>query len=394
MAQPKRLGDKKYMIVYDVAPHNGKARQQKREILNGVTRQDAEAILAKRLDAVRRGTYVGDSSMTLSELFDKFMEVKKTRLEPTTLDRYANLIKTYLRPSFGMMRLASLTKAHLIEAYEAWRTRERRPSGRTIRHAHDLLRAALNWAVSLDYIERNVATKITVHDLPKAPKPVRHVLTAQELRRLLGVAANPSDRARSRVTLSAQPWFSPAVAFSSHTGARRGEVLAVRWTDLDLDEGLVTIRTSLAEPKSGLIFKRPKNDRERTVAIGPELVAILRRHRVRQAEEKLHLGPAYRENGLVFAMPDGSPVTPWNYGAAFADLVARAGVTRVRLHDLRHTHASLLAKAGVPLEVISRRLGHSTIAVTADLYLSIYKTSDVDAAVKFDAAIKVTLRVA
>ena len=111
------------------------------------------------------------------------------------------------------------------------------PSGRTIHHAHDLLRATLNWAVSVDYAETNVARKVTAEDLPKALKPENAVLNETELRTLLAEAQRPSRRAVKRGTLSSQPWFYPAVAFAAYTGARRGEVLAVKWSDLDLDGG-------------------------------------------------------------------------------------------------------------------------------------------------------------
>ncbi|HEY1869229.1 MAG TPA: tyrosine-type recombinase/integrase, partial [Candidatus Cybelea sp.] len=134
----------------------------------------------------------------------------------------------------------------------------------------------------------------------------------------------------------------------------------------------------------GLAFKRPKNGKIRTITIGAELAAILSRHKAKQAEERLFFGEAYKKNDLVFARPDGGPITPWNFGAAFKDLVARAGVTAITLHDLRDTHASLLAKAGVPIEVISNRLGHSCINITVDRYLSVYQDRDAAAAAAFE----------
>jgi integrase len=370
MAKPKHLGVKKYMIVYDVPPQNGKARQQKREILRGVTKHEAESFLAKRIESVARGEYTPDADMTMSDLFDKFMTHKAKRLEATTLDRYKGIIATYLRPTFGKMRLTALRKAHLIEAYEKWQAQKQtRRSGRTIRHVHDLLRATLNWAVSLDYVQTNVAGKITSEDLPKVFKPESTVLNENELRHLLAAAQSPSFLAKKRGTISSLPWFYPALVFAAYTGARRGEVLATRWADLDLDGGTVTIRESLAQPRSGLAFKRPKNGQVRTIAITSELVAVLRSHKARQAAEQVYLGEKYHRDDLVFAMPNGMPVSPEAFGAAFKRLVERAKVARIRLHDLRDTHASLLAKAGVPIEVVSQRLGHSCIGVTVDDYV-------------------------
>jgi integrase len=384
MAKPKHLGVKKYMIVYDVPPQNGKARQQKREILRGVTKHEAESFLAKRIESVARGEYTPDADMTMSDLFDKFMTHKAKRLEATTLDRYKGIIATYLRPTFGKMRLTALRKAHLIEAYEKWQAQKQtRRSGRTIRHVHDLLRATLNWAVSLDYVQTNVAGKITSEDLPKVFKPESTVLNENELRHLLAAAQSPSFLAKKRGTISSLPWFYPALVFAAYTGARRGEVLATRWADLDLDGGTVTIRESLAQPRSGLAFKRPKNGQVRTIAITSELVAVLRSHKARQAAEQVYLGEKYHRDDLVFAMPNGMPVSPEAFGAAFKRLVERAKVARIRLHDLRDTHASLLAKAGVPIEVVSQRLGHSCIGVTVDRYVTVYRERDAAAAAAF-----------
>ncbi len=384
MAKPKHLGVKKYMIVYDVPPQNGKARQQKREILRGVTKHEAEAFLAKRIESVARGEYTADADMSLSDLFEKFMTHKAKRLEATTIDRYKGIIATYLRPTFGKMRLTALRKAHLIEAYERWQAQKQtRRSGRTIRHVHDLLRATLNWAVSLDYVQTNVAGKITSEDLPKVFKPESTVLNENELRHLLAEAQSPTFLAKKRGTVSSLPWFYPALVFAAYTGARRGEVLATRWPDLDLDGGTITIRESLAQPRSGLAFKRPKNGQVRTVAITSELVAVLRSHKARQAAEQVYLGEKYHRDDLVFAMPNGMPVSPEAFGAAFKRLVERAKVARIRLHDLRDTHASLLAKAGVPIEVVSQRLGHSCIGVTVDRYVTVYRERDAAAAAAF-----------
>jgi len=144
------------------------------------------------------------------------------------------------------------------------------------------------------------------------------------------------------------------------------------------------IRQSLAEPRSGLMFKAPKNGKTRTINLDREIVSILRGHLATQAKERLRLGPEYRDGDLVFALSSGEPVKPWNFGAAFKDLVGRAEVTPITLHDLRDTHASLLAKAGIPIDVISRRLGHSCISITVDRYVTVYTDRDAAAASAFE----------
>jgi len=332
MAKPRRLGDKKYMIVYDVPPRSGKARQQKREILSGVTKQEAEAILAKRIEAVKRDELRCDVGMTMSELFDKFMAAKRRRLEPTSIARYESLIATYLRPTFGAMELGALRRAHLLEAYDRWETRAgRRPSGRTIRHAHDLLRAILNWAMSLDYIERNVAARIAPEFLPKALKPESAVLTEREVHQLLEEANNPTHRCTARHYLTAGSAFYPAVAFALYTGARLGEIMEMRWQDVDVPQQIVAICRSLSSTKqAGLVFKRPKNNNARQICVSARLLAILHRHQAVQAAEKIAIGAAYRDEGLIFAKTDGAPIAPWLFSSAFRNFMKRSAVRRIR----------------------------------------------------------------
>lgn len=317
-----------------------------------------------------------DENLTLKELCDRFMTTKKRKLEKTSYERYEALIAGYLAPALGTVPVRVLRKVHILDALEQWQQKIPAPSPRTIKHAFDLLRNVLNWAVRFDFVDSNIALKISSDDLPTLRRPESHVLNERELWRLLQAAKQPTRRAKSRCTISSQCWFAPAIHFAAYTGARRGEVLALKWTDIDFDEATVTIRESLAQSRAGLSFKPPKNGKSRTITLGHEIIDVLKNHMEAQMRERLNFRENWKNHGLVFAMPDGSPVTPWNFGHAFSDLVERSGVTHITLHDMRDTHASLLAKAGVPIEVVSQRLGHSSIGVTVDRYLTVYRDRD------------------
>lgn len=378
--------NKRYRIIYDTRPEDGK-RKQKTETFFAKTKKEADAVLVKREEAVRNGGYVADDAMTISTLSERFMAKKQQKLAPTTADRYRKLLKHYVKPAFGDLKVGSLRQMHLIDAYSKWSSEGRngrKVSGRSIRHAHDLIRNMLNWALRLELVNRNVATLIDNDDLPRAIKPESKALGEIELRRLLDAAKNPTRWAQQHKTLGSQPWFYPAVAFAAYTGARRGEVLALRWSDLNLNHRTATIRASLCRVDRDFTFKEPKNGKTRQVTLPESLVPIIEAHRAKQDEDRRILGAAYKEDGLVFALADGSPVTPNSFGATFYELVKRAGVTPIRLHDLRDTHASLLAKHGVPLEVVSQRLGHSSIGITAERYLYIYRDRDAAAAEVFE----------
>lgn len=382
----KKIGDKKYLVKYNVPPANGKLRQQKTETLTGYTKKQAEAILAERKAVVVSGRYIQEN-ITVAMLFEQFMAVKRAgNRAPTTLARYGTLYRTYVEPSFGSTLLKELDQHHLTDAYSKWSAKGKsgRPlSARTVRHVHDLMRGLLNYAVRRGKVSRNVAALVS-EDLPRALKPQSIALTEVELQRLLECSTRPTVWAKKRGVVSAQSWFAPAVWFAAYTGARRGETLAIRWANLNLNEATVTICRSLTETDDGLAFKAPKNGSSRTITLPPSLVQMLRKHQAHQEVERAALGNAYSKAGLTFAMADGNPVLPWTFTASFRYLVERAKVQYIRLHDLRDTHASLLAKHGVPLEVISKRLGHSTIGITAERYVHVYQSRDADAALVFE----------
>jgi len=381
----KRIADKKYCIVYDVPPSGGRPRQQKRKTLVGVTKKEAVATRAKRIEEVATGQYIKDDDMTCSALFKEFMAEKKSAgLESTTLARYQNIFDCHLIPAFGKMKVKELRQGHLVSQYRQWGQKGsagRSISARTIRHAHETLRNSLNYALCMDYVTRNVAALVRKDNLPKAVPPKPKALTKAELTKLLTEAKSPTSRAKKRGTLSSQPWFYPAVFFAAYTGCRRGETLAMRWQDVSFEESTLTISRSLTERME---FKAPKNDKVETIAMPDSLASVLKIHRAAQAEARLFLGPAYKDQDLVFAHADGSPIDPWNFGSAVRDLILRAGVTPITLHGLRDTHASLMAKAGVPIEVVSKRLRHSNIAVTCARYLDVYKDRDAAAATAFE----------
>jgi integrase len=381
MGAAKRIKDKTYRIVYDIPSADG-TRKQKRETLYDVTKAEAEAILAKRKEQARSGQLVRDQNLTVAELFAEFFQVKEQNLSIAAFERYKTLFKHYVDPTLGKVKANALKPENLTDAYAKWSDKGSRGkplSGRTVHHVHDLLRCCLNFGVRREWLTRNVAMLLEAEDKPKAIRPEPMALDEAETTRLLEAARNPSPRALRSGGPSAESWFYPAVAFAVFTGARRGEVLGLKWSDLG--ETTVTIRRSLARTHGrGTYFKEPKNGKPRTITLPKPLLAILSEHREQQDRERELLGKGYKDEGLVFARPDGSQVNPRNFGTRVVELAERAGVQAITLHDLRDTHASLLAKKGVPLEVVSKRLGHSTIGVTAERYLHVYTDRDVAAA--------------
>jgi integrase len=164
------------------------------------------------------------------------------------------------------------------------------------------------------------------------------------------------------------------------TGLRRGEVLGLRWKDVDLDAGRISVRQAVVAVAYEVLTSTPKNHQARVVDLDEGTVRQLRRHRERQAADRAEWGEDYRDAGLVFAKEDGSPIHPHTFSQAFERLVAKSGLPRIRLHDLRHTHASIALQAGVPVKVISERLGHESPAFTLKQYAHVIPGMQAEAA--------------
>ena len=177
------------------------------------------------------------------------------------------------------------------------------------------------------------------------------------------------------------------------TGMRRGEVLAVRWSDIDLDSGILSVTRTLEKSRyGGLNFKQPKTQKSRrTISLPAITVEALRLHRVEQAELMLSLGAGWNEDGLVCMRDAGDPINPDTLTSNYKNLARRLDLPSPRFHDLRHTHATQLLKAGIHPKIAQERLGHATIAVTLDLYSHIMPGMQEDAAMKVDRVLKTAL---
>jgi integrase len=177
------------------------------------------------------------------------------------------------------------------------------------------------------------------------------------------------------------------VVLAALTGMRLGEILALKWPDIDFDCRECQVVRSLQQTDAGLSFKTPKTRPSRRTILLPEMaVTALKAHRAQQNEERLLMGAGYDDQGLVFARPDGSIWPPMQFSSDFRRLIRRKGFS-IRFHDLRHTHASQLLKAGVPVKVVSERLGHATASITLDTYSHVLPGMQADAVLRIDAAL-------
>lgn len=364
------------IVIYLGRGSDGK-KKYKWETVHG-TKKQAEARKTQLLHELNTGGYVEPAKMTLGEFLDRWVEdYAKAAVRPSTLTLYKSIIAKQIKPRLGHIPLARLTGLD-VQRYYTWALSSGRVvaegekaqplSPASVRKHHNLLHKALGHAVQWGLVARNVAEAASP---PSVERPDIHPLTAEEVLRFLGCV--PADRYALYLT---------AVT----TGLRRGEVLGLRWQDLDLGVGTISVRRSLGA-KAGIGNTKTRSS-VRQVVLSPMLIEALKTHRARQAEERLKCGPHYRDHGLVFTVAGGDPIGPRNLVRQFKAILKKAKLPQtVRFHDLRHTHATLLLKKGVHMKVVSERLGHSSVSITGDIYAHVLPSMQQEAAGKADLAI-------
>jgi integrase len=344
------------------------------------TRKDAEKEMRRLLHVVDIGEHVDPTRMTVREWLTTWLTAVREEVSPKSHERYSEIVRNYLVPAIGALPITRLAPVHIQEAYNGWASggrRDGKPGGlspQSRRHIHRILRSVLARAVEQQVIARNPADAFRKR-MPKVERREMMTLSAEQSQRLLAAIRH------TRV------YWPVLIALA--TGARRGEILALRWRNVDLDRGSLRVVGSLEQTKAGLRFKSPKTEKARAITLPAFATDELRRLRKTQAEELLALGVRQNGDTLLCARADGEPMQPRSLTHEFTVMVARLKLNpRVRFHDLRHSHATQLLLAGVHPKVAQERLGHSTITTTLDLYSHVSETMQEDAAARIDAAFR------
>ena len=301
-----------------------------------------------------RGVVFDDQNMTVGEYLDRWLrDVVRGSVRESTFDRDSYLVRVHIKPALGRAKLKKLTGLDVQALY-----RDRLDAGlspATVAKVHAVLHKALAQAVGWDLVPRNPARAA------KAPRPApgeMRPLSREEARKLLDAARG--DR------------FEALYALAVTAGMRRGELLGLRWSDVDLQNASVSVRRTLTRADNGrrLAFAEPKTKKSRrTIRLAEVAAEALEAHLERQLGEIEVIGDPYADQGLVFATGAGTPVNPSNLSQrSLAPLLKRAGLPRIRFHDLRHTCATLLLSEGVHPKFVQELLGHATIAITLDTY--------------------------
>ena len=316
------------------------------------------------------------ATLTVGQWLDTWITAHSVELKPSTAASYKANIARYLRPAIGHERVQALSPSRLSLMFKDLSEhggQDGKPlSPRTVQFARAVLRRAMNDAVLDRLIEVNpvIGTK-----RPRVDKP-RHVTwTGQQLQTFLG-ALPDTDR------------LAPLWTLALASGMRRGELLALRWSDVDLETGLIAVERSVTQVGLDRIYTTPKNHERRDVNVDARTVAVLKAWRMVQLSERLAWGEAYQgEDGMVFTWQDGRPVRPDYVTKAFVTSQAGIDVPRLKLHEARHTHATILLRAGEAVHIVAKRLGHKDASVTLNVYADAVPDDDSRAVDVFTRAV-------
>jgi integrase len=326
----------------------------KRRYVSGKNKEEARRALREARGNADQGLVFDADNLKVGEYLDRWLsDSVSDTVKATTFERYEQITRLHLKPALGRVKLKSLTPAHVRGLYRE--KLEAGSSARTVRYIHTTLHKALKQAVMDGLIPRNATEAVKP---PQQTREEMHPLTPEQTKHLLQVAHETGDRLEALYVLAI------------HTGLRQGELLGLKWDDVDLDEGSLQVRRTLSITKDGPIFTSPKTTgSRRSVKLTQRAIEALRSHLERQLAEIDRVGSLWSENGLIFASETGEPLDRRTVtNMKFKPLLKWAGLPPVRFHDLRHTCATLLLTRNVNPKIVSEMLGHSSIAITLDTY--------------------------
>jgi integrase len=375
----RRRGARSWELKFDLGtdPVSGK-RKTRYHSFKG-TKREAEAELIRLKAGAQCGNYIEPSKTTVAQFFAHWQtDWAQPHLSAKTVERYGELIKTHIIPRIGAMPLQKLKPGMFAAMYSQMLRSGRLVPGkrlglspRTVAYVHRILHRALGHAVQWGLIPTNSTEGV---DVPRAQREEIGILTEPQVATVLQALKDST--------------LYPIATLGLSTGLRRGELLALRWQDLDLEGARLRVEQSLEETKAGLRFKTPKTRHgRRSLSLPASVVSELRNLRRQQAEERLALGLGKDPpHGLVFRHLEGRPLHPHSVTNHWRRVVQKLALPPITLHAWRHTHASQLIASGMDVLTISRRLGHGSSSITLDVYGHLFHASDDRAASVFENA--------
>ena len=340
----------------------------KRRTISGKTKTEARAKLAKAKAEADGGLAFDAGTVSVSEYLKRWLNDSAETVRPRTWERYEQNSRIHIVPALGKVKLRALTPTHVRGLY-----RQKLESGlapRTVNYIHQTLHKALRQAVADGLVPRNVASVV------RAPRPAKKEMRFLDL-----------EQAEALLEAARGDRLEALYVLAIRTGMRQGELLGLRWSDVDLETGTLHVRRTLASTKGGVaVYNPPKSGKGRGLMLSEKTIEALRRHKAAQNEQRLQLGGLWEDHDLVFPDPWGKPTRRWTLDRrSFVPLLERAGLAgAITFHGLRHTFATMMLKGGINVKVVSEMLGHADVALTLNVYSHVLPGMQVEAARKID----------
>lgn len=377
-----RRGAKSWRIKFDIGKDPVTGKRRTRFITVRGSKKNAQAVLTNKLAEFADGQLIEQSTVTVAEYARHWIEaIAPARTSDKTRERYVEIIEKNIIPRLGSIALQRLDGASIDDFYAHLRTNGRRDgkgglAAQTVQHIHRLLSQILRSAVTAQKLRQS--PMVAVQTTPKVRRKEIQVLDDKDLAALFR-------------HLKGRPLYMP-VLLASSTGMRRGEVLALRWQDVDFERTTLRVAQVVEQTTGALKLKEPKTERSRrTIALPDRLMQDLRQHRREQAAWRLKMGLGKDKQDLVFPAWDGELRTPSIFSKDFSREIAVAKLPRVTFHGLRHTHITHLLRSGVPVHVVAERAGHANPTVTLNIYAHLLPGQQESAAAVVDAALRTAL---
>lgn len=365
----QKRGKNSWRLKFDVSAGVDGQRRSRYFTFRG-TKKEAALKLAQLVTESARGTYVDTSKITVGDFIERWLkDWAASHVSPATLQGYENKLRRHVVRHIGDLPLQRLRAIELNELYGALVKEQLAP--RTIGHVHRIFRRALGHAHKWNLTQQNVASLVTP---PRVATTELEILDPAQVTALLQKLEGHS--------------IYPLTVLALASGMRRGELLALRWCDMDLDKAMLRVERSLEQTiKGGLRFKDPKTRHgRRSITLPATAVTVLRAHRKAQQERRLQLGQGKAAaDALIFPTWDGEPQSPNGLSKEWSRTLKRAKLPAVTLHSLRHTHASYLIASGHDVLAVSRRLGHGSPMITLGVYGHLFPNMDDKAAAAVEA---------
>lgn len=349
----------------------------KRKTVYGKTRKEVQEKLKIALREQQQGTLVTAPHQKLEDFLQQWLEdTQRDSIKPRSYERYEEIVRLHIVPGLGRVQLQKLTPQQ-VQSFYAKKIKEGYKAI-TVASFHKVLHKALDTAVRWNLVSKNVCDVVSV---PRVEEFEIHPLTVEQIRKLLEVAKGHSSEALIKLAIA--------------TGLRRGELMALKWSDIDLNAGVLQVQRNLVRvpsklPGKGYVESETKTKKSRrSVMIASFALEALREHRSRQLHALAAAGPLWQYNNYVFSTSVGTHIHPTRDMSDVLDkLLEKACLPHIRFHDLRHSAATLLMSQGVHPKVVQEFLGHSTITMTMDTYSHVLPSMQQDAISKLNDALK------